>query len=1249
MREQTVKFLKYMLGITYLLISGVYAQTDSLNIFWDPNSDPDIYRYLLQRSVNSTNNFSNLQYVFHPNTHVVDHAVQPGNLYAYRVAALDSAGNISGWSNIDAVGIPLIQLQLNTVTTGQDTTIALSSILTDPDNTVSELQVQISQQNNVTVTVQGGNLILSPSPPNYVGPASFTMRVEDPDTLFDLKTFNFQYVDNVPAVFTVSIPPPVFDEDNSFSIFMDSVVTVSNFNKDQLTWAFVTGPDLQYSYNSTTRVVTISSQAPNWFGQDQLAATAQAPDLSTASDTVTVTINSVNDAPVLNLSLLQVSDNPDSNIIDLKPYSSDVDNTDLELTWTFSGFTNFNFQWVDQAQKIVQIIPLNNVTSETGSFTVTDPGGASDTAPVTIEVTGNPLIFAVNIPDVNFDEDLSYQIQMDSVISNSLYPPDQLSWTFTPGANLDYTYDAATRILTLQSQNPNWFGQDQMTAVATDPAQDTASGSFTVTINPVNDAPITTLQTLFISSDPDSNIIDLTGFAVDVDNTSSELDWEFWNFTHFNIVWVDQAAHIIQIIPLDTVSIDNGFFRVFDPQNAADTAAVTIQVVNNSQNVFLVNIPDQTFPEDQTVQIDLDTTVFNSNYPPEQITWSFNAGSNLRFTYNANSRSVVIQSKNADWFGQDDMVAIATDPDNQTARDTFQVVILPVNDPPSISISSLYITDNPDSNLIDLTQYAVDVDNTPLDLNWSFSGYSHFNIEWIDQTNKIIRISPLDTFSTETGFFYVSDPSGASDTAQVDIHVLRNGQPIFEVHVPDAVFDEDTQFQIQMDTVLQVSDYPPSQISWTFDPGPNLTYVYSATSRKVTIQSSVPDWYGTDEMVAIAFAPDQSTRADTFQVTILPVNDAPQANITNLFASPFSNNLYDLKLYANDVDNSPEELDWEFWGYSQFDVEWFDPANKIIQITPHLNASNETGFFRVIDPLNASDTSLVTITYIANNTPPHLKFPVNFTIGEDSSLQVDLFKYMVDSTNTVGEMTWQFAQGPHLAVQFDSTNYKLQIIPEPDWYGSSYVDITVTDPFNLSDQERVNLTIENRNDLQNFVIQASGDNEVTFDIQSELPSLLDISYWYNTFQIITVSMVNYQVRHIVTLTNLLPDTTYHFKVKLTDENGKVLTIPDSTFHTGTAALSLANKDLIVYPNPIKPSEGQNEMIFVNLPEETNKIVLYSVLGEKIYEEEVPGTRREYRINIANNTRVQLPSGLYIYMVKSSTSQVLKSGKIVIIR
>ncbi|RMF56407.1 MAG: fibronectin type III domain-containing protein [Calditrichaeota bacterium] len=1044
--------------MTCLVFSSLYAQTDSLNIYWDPNSDPDIYRYLLQRSVNSTNNFVNLQYVFHPTTHVVDHDVLPGNSYAYRVAAIDSAGNMSGWSNVDQVGVPEIQLQLTSLITGQDTTFALSSILYDPDHTVSELQVQISQQTNVTATIQGNNLVISSNPPGYIGPASFTMQVTDPDTLYDLRAFNFQFVDNTPVVFTVDVPPPTFPEDQSFAILMDTVVTVSNFTEDQLTWNFVSGSNLQYSYDSATRVVTISSQNPNWFGQDQMIATAQAPDQTTASDT------------------------------------------------------------------------------------------------------------------------------------------------------------------------------------------------FLVTITPVNDSPVLTLQHLYISSNPDSNIIDLSQYSIDVDNPDNELDWEFWGFSHFNITWVDQAANIIQITPLDTTILETGFFRVFDPQNASDTSQVTIEVTGNTQTVFEVNIGDQQFPEDQFTEINMDTTVFHSIYPPSQITWNFTAGNNLRFTYNANSRLIKIQSKNADWFGQDIMVATATDPDNQTVTDTFQVLITPVNDPPTISVTSLYITDNPDSNIIDLTDYAVDVDNTPLDLNWTFSGFTHFSIDWVDQVNKIIRITPLDTFTTETGTFQVSDPSGASDTAQVTIHVLTGGQYVFEVNVPDATFDEDSQFQIQMDTCLQISNYPPSSISWSFEAGANLQYFYSPSNRKVTIQSAEPDWYGVDQMIAIAQAPDMTTRTDTFQVTILPINDPPQTIISNLFVSPFSNNLVDLKLYANDVDNTPLELDWEFWGYTQFTITWYDEPNKIIQITPSANATSQNGFFRVIDPLNESDTAIVNITYLTDNTPPHLKLPTNLIIAEDSSITMDLIRHVVDSTNTLTELQWQFNAGPHLVALFDPSTYKLQIYPEPDWYGTSSLQFIVTDPFGQSDQQQLEVVVQNRNDIKSFTIQKINQRQVNFDIQTELPSMVDVSYWFNTTQIITISMVTFNTHHVVNLTNLQPDTTYFFKVKVTDENGKVLSIADSSFVTGTPAGTPGLDEIVVYPNPLKPSEGHREMIFLNLPENAQKVVLYSILGEKLYEADIenPGAK-EFHLNVVDNQNQYLPSGLYIYMVKSTDARVLSKGKVVIIR
>ena len=108
------------------------------------------------------------------------------------------------------------------------------------------------------------------------------------------------------------------------------------------------------------------------------------------------------------------------------------------------------------------------------------------------------------------------------------------------------------------------------------------------------------------------------------------------------------------------------------------------------------------------------------------------------------------------------------------------------------------------------------------------------------------------------------------------------------------------------------------------------------------------------------------------------------------------------------------------------------------------------------------------------------------------------------------------------------------------------------------------------------------------------------------------------------------------------------------FATRPGSQPLANlttagtEDLVVYPNPLKPSEGHQEMIFANLPEQTRRIGLYSFIGERIYETEIDQAAGEYRLDIKSQG-LKVPSGLYIYMVKDDKSRVLKSGKVVVVQ
>jgi hypothetical protein len=89
--------------------------------------------------------------------------------------------------------------------------------------------------------------------------------------------------------------------------------------------------------------------------------------------------------------------------------------------------------------------------------------------------------------------------------------------------------------------------------------------------------------------------------------------------------------------------------------------------------------------------------------------------------------------------------------------------------------------------------------------------------------------------------------------------------------------------------------------------------------------------------------------------------------------------------------------------------------------------------------------------------------------------------------------------------------------------------------------------------------------------------------------------------------------------------------------------------LVVYPNPVKTAKGHQAMIFRNLPEAVRKIEIYSVAGQKVYETEVDEAYRgDVRIDM-QTTATQIPSGIYVYLIKDDRFRVIKQDRIVVIR
>jgi hypothetical protein len=553
---------------------------------------------------------------------------------------------------------------------------------------------------------------------------------------------------------------------------------------------------------------------------------------------------------------------------------------------------------------------------------------------------------------------------------------------------------------------------------------------------------------------------------------------------------------------------------------------------------------------------------------------------------------------------------------------------------------------------IALSDFLTDQDNSVGDLTVTFSGESHLQIS---QSNDSLVLTPQASYLGSAGFHIkAEDPNGFWDQADIQVDVIQEVPHVFTIQVPSIDFPEDSQFELSLDTCINVSPFSPEEITWQITDLNHLSRQINASNRLVTFASNQVNWFGKDTVTFVATAPNSETKSQSVVITVDPVNDPPIAEITELFTGALSNNIFDLKQYASDVDDDPGDLNWQFVGYSHFNITWENQSSRMIKIINLDGETQESGRFIVSDAAGSKDTAQVMIHYNPNtvNSPPLLQnVNAQLKFAEDSLLVLQINTMVIDSTNTFGELSFEFTPGEHLEYQYHQSSAKLEIFADPDWCGESEFKIKATDPGNLSDENTYQVVVSPRADLQDLSFVKMNDQNIEVKVSLDVPSKITMTYWLNSSFSSTYHSPNFALKHAFYLSNIQADTTYSFELSLQDTSGYSTTLMDSVFNTATAttAGSQIAEDIIVYPNPFRLSKGHEVVIFDHLPVETQGIDIYTPAGEPVFEHHTDGAESRWRWQVVNNDNRQLASGLYIYVIKGKGGKKLKSGKLAVIR
>ncbi len=439
----------------------------------------------------------------------------------------------------------------------EDTTITGTLSVTDTADGMTTPNYTVSTDGtNGTATINAttGEWSYTPNA-NWSGADSFTVSVTDDDG-------------NVESQIISITVNPVVDltaTDDSFSVDEDTTLSDTVAANDSttsggaLSYALETGvsngsltlnADGSFSYTPTV----------NYNGSDSFSYTVtDAASGESATQTVSITVTPVNDSPVAgDDSITVVEDTPFTSTIDLDANDTDVDGDALSLVAGTFATTQGGTIVIAADGTYTYTPPANFNGTDSVDYTVTD-GSLTDVGTLTITVTAvndAPVLLTGSVNNLTLSEDASLtSLGLESVTYGTGGGSDESSQSLTyevtvipsPTSGDIFLVDGTTRVTTgiytlaqIQGMQfkpaDNWNGTTGFqfnvsdTGGTANGGSDSISQFISITVEPVNDAPIVDLNgsdgagsgftTTFTEGGGAVLVVDSDAIVTDIDSTA---------------------------------------------------------------------------------------------------------------------------------------------------------------------------------------------------------------------------------------------------------------------------------------------------------------------------------------------------------------------------------------------------------------------------------------------------------------------------------------------------------------------------------------------------------------------------------------------------------------------------------------------------------------------------------------------------------------------------------------------------------
>ncbi|MBE3772223.1 tandem-95 repeat protein [Vibrio parahaemolyticus] len=786
----------------------------------------------------------------------------------------------------------------------------------------------------------------------------------------------------------------------------------------------------------------VFTPAENFHGDAEITYTLTDGAL-TDQATVNVTVNAVNDTPVVesNLADQTLAEDFTPYTIDLNTAFSDVDNVDGELTFSVSGNSNV---LVSIENGIATISPTADWNgSETLTFTATDPSGESVSQ--TVDFTVAPVV-DIKADSTNVVEDTPTII---NVLGNDTFEGDGKvvsldanngpvngSVSVNPDGSVTYT------------PNDNYHGIDSFTYIVTSGGV-SESTTVNVDVTPENDAPVAKDDTAITDED--------TPVTIDVLPNDTDVDGDKLSIESASVPKEQGTVEVVngKLVFTPTENFNGDAEITYTVTDGALTDQATVKVTVNAVNdtpVVESNIADQALAEDFTpYTIDLNTAFSDVDNVDGELTFSVSGNSNIQV---AIVNGIATITPTADWNGSETLTFTATDPSGESISQTVNFTVAPVAD---IVADKATVVEDTSTVIKVLGNDTFEGDGKVVSLDTN-NGPANGTVSV--NPDGSVTYTPNDNYHGTDSFTYIVTSGGVSESTTVSVDVTPvNDAPVATNDT--AITDEDTPV--------------------TIDVLPNDTDV---DGDKLSIQSaSVPEAQGKVEIVdgKLVFTPAENfnghaeiiytvtdgelTDEAKVTVTVNPVNDAPTIKVDaveSITEDAVNTDTVVATLTVRDTDTPEDQLTVSLENNSN---GYFVLVGNEVKLTQagvdavnndELNLKDLTISASVSDGVNptASDSDSLIVNRV--NDAPTVENAI-----ADQELSEDFATYTIDLNDAFkdSDSALNFSVSGNSNVLVSIENGIATISPTADWNGSETLTFTATDPSGESISQTVNFTV----------------------------------------------------------------------------------------------------------------------------------------------------------------------------------------------